>query len=263
MDENKTELPTENLDDLEKRAVEQALAKTSWNKTHAARLLGVSLDTLRRRVRDFGMPDAPRAHNPYSPLGTLESDLAKPVMDWLERRGLIPYGEVAYSNRAIDIVGLNDTEVEAVELKRCLSRQVIHQAYINQLASHRSWCAVASRPREFSDRLHNGLGLLVVYRGEVEVIVEATRREDVINQRRIAQIRGACHYKVPRGPAGLPNMKGIGPAQSVYDAVQRYTIENPRATWQEIFASVPNHYAHFRSMQGAMGVIRERRLRKA
>lgn len=189
----------------------------------------------------------------------LESDLAKPVMDWLAGRGFTPFGEVKFCNRAIDVVGLSDTELEAVELKLCLTRHVIYQAYLNQLASNRSWCAVSTRPRRFAERVLHGLGLLVVTPAGVEVLVEAQESHRILNRRRMEQVRGACAYKTPHGPAGTPTMRGIGPAQMVYDAVERYRSGNPGAGWDDVFANVPNHYAHQRSMQGAMRVVRGRR----
>lgn len=187
----------------------------------------------------------------------LETELANPVMDWLESRGFTPYGEVPWYNRAIDVVGLCGDYVWAVELKLSLSRQVIAQAHLNQLTVHRSWCAVASRPRTHEKRLREGLGLLVVSGGTVEVLVEAQLRTEITSEDRCRRIRGACAYKSPRGEAGMPTMRGIGPAQFVFDAVQKFIADNPRATWGQIFDCVPNHYAHARSMQGAMRVVRD------
>ena len=48
------------LEQVERRLVEQALAKAGWNVTRAARLLNLSRDTLRYRIEKFGLaPDAP------------------------------------------------------------------------------------------------------------------------------------------------------------------------------------------------------------
>lgn len=185
-----------------------------------------------------------------------ETDLAQPVFDWLESRGFTPFAEVPYCDRAIDIVGISEAAVEGVELKRCLNRRVMQQAVINQVTVHRSWCAVGTRPRRFTERIRHGLGLLIVANGTVEVLVDAERM-DVTSENRIRRLRGACFYKEPRGQAGLPTMRGIGPAQLVFDAVEKFIAENPRATWAEIFEAVPNHYAHARSMQGAMRVVRD------
>lgn len=192
-----------------------------------------------------------------------ESDLANPVMEWLRARGLTPYGEIGWGGRAIDVVGLSDTEVWAVELKLGLTQKVIYQAMINQVTAHRSWCAVASKPRCWEKRLPEGVGLLVIESETVRVFREAVFCPKIINRHRLGQIRGTCAYKTPGGKAGLPTMRGIGVAQRVYDAVQGYVVANPSASWAEIFKVVPNHYAHPRSMQGAMRMVRDVRAARA
>jgi DNA-binding NtrC family response regulator len=43
------------LDDLEKDLIVQALEKTNHNKSHAAKLLGISYDALRYQIKKFGL----------------------------------------------------------------------------------------------------------------------------------------------------------------------------------------------------------------
>ena len=43
------------LAEAEEGAVRAALAATGWNKTEAARLLGISRPRLQRKIRDFGL----------------------------------------------------------------------------------------------------------------------------------------------------------------------------------------------------------------
>ncbi len=43
------------LEQVERRLVEQALAKADWNVTRAARLLNLTRDTLRYRIEKFGL----------------------------------------------------------------------------------------------------------------------------------------------------------------------------------------------------------------
>lgn len=191
-----------------------------------------------------------------------EADMAAPVMNWLQSRGLTPYGEVRWYSQTIDVVGLTDDTIEAVEMKLSLTKHVLYQAHLNQLASHRSWCAVATRPRKYAERMPTGVGLLVVTADGVEVLVEAEERRDKASPRYIHQIRGRCEYKTPFGEAGLPTMRGIGPAQEVYDRMEKYKAENPTAKWVDIYRDVPNHYAHARSMQGAMSVVEGSRARR-
>jgi DNA-binding NtrC family response regulator/pSer/pThr/pTyr-binding forkhead associated (FHA) protein len=49
------QLPTLNLDELEARAIRQALAQTGGNNTQAARLLGIHRDTLISKMKKFGI----------------------------------------------------------------------------------------------------------------------------------------------------------------------------------------------------------------
>ena len=50
-------LPEEgiNLDDLEKKLIMQALKKAAGNKTLAAKLLGLSYDSLRYQIKKFNL----------------------------------------------------------------------------------------------------------------------------------------------------------------------------------------------------------------
>jgi transcriptional regulator with GAF, ATPase, and Fis domain len=57
-------LPPEgaNLDDVERQLLLQALDRSSWNQTHAGRLLGINRDQVRYRIEKFGLtPPTPRA----------------------------------------------------------------------------------------------------------------------------------------------------------------------------------------------------------
>lgn len=48
--------PGTSLEDLERLAVEQALNQHQGNRTHAARTLGISVRTLQRKLKAWGMP---------------------------------------------------------------------------------------------------------------------------------------------------------------------------------------------------------------
>ncbi|HKJ01128.1 MAG TPA: sigma-54 dependent transcriptional regulator, partial [Longimicrobiales bacterium] len=49
------ELPALNLDELERRAIEEALVRTAWHQGQAAELLGISDRTLHRKIRTLGL----------------------------------------------------------------------------------------------------------------------------------------------------------------------------------------------------------------
>jgi DNA-binding NtrC family response regulator len=48
--------PDTSLEDLERAAVEQALVQHRGNRTHAAKMLGISVRTLQRKLKAWGMP---------------------------------------------------------------------------------------------------------------------------------------------------------------------------------------------------------------
>jgi DNA-binding NtrC family response regulator len=56
--------PGTSLEDLERAAVEQALAQHQGNRTHAAKTLGISVRTLQRKLKAWGIPMT--ATNPNS-----------------------------------------------------------------------------------------------------------------------------------------------------------------------------------------------------
>jgi DNA-binding NtrC family response regulator len=61
--------PGTSLDDLERAAVEQALTEHQGNRTHAAKTLGISVRTLQRKLKAWGMPFAASYNQaPASPL---------------------------------------------------------------------------------------------------------------------------------------------------------------------------------------------------
>jgi DNA-binding NtrC family response regulator len=62
--------PGTSLEDLERVAVEQALAQHHGNRTHAAKTLGISVRTLQRKLKAWGMPLAS-----FQPNNSLSSNL--------------------------------------------------------------------------------------------------------------------------------------------------------------------------------------------
>lgn len=200
----------------------------------------------------------------------LESDLSEPVSDWLVARGFTPYAEVPvpyWGPRVIDLVGRNGSELIAVELKRCLTRSVIHQTYICDLITDQRYAAVGTRPSQTGIALcrKQGIGLLSVRNGAVSVILNprpsgfATGERDAIRQDWAKKINAVLDHAEPFGIAGMPNRKGVGPAQECYNRVQEYLATNERASWRQIFANVRNHYVSPKSMCSAMKAVAEGR----
>jgi DNA-binding NtrC family response regulator len=74
--------PGTSLEDLERAAVEQALAQHHGNRTHAAKTLGISVRTLQRKLKAWGIPVMAMQHSaptssfllaPHSPPSTFSA----------------------------------------------------------------------------------------------------------------------------------------------------------------------------------------------
>jgi len=93
-----------------------------------------------------------------------ESDLARPVADWLREKKYTVYSEVPFFSRCIDMVGVKGKKIIVVELKLICNLHVIKQAAIAQLATHDVYVAVATNPRRQSLArcMRIGLGVLCV-----------------------------------------------------------------------------------------------------
>lgn len=59
--------PGTSLEDLERAAVEQALTQHHGNRTHAAKTLGISVRTLQRKLKAWGMPIVSTQNNNPAP----------------------------------------------------------------------------------------------------------------------------------------------------------------------------------------------------
>lgn len=201
----------------------------------------------------------------------LESDLSKPISDWLVARGYTPYAEVPvpyWGPRVIDLVGRKGAELIAVELKRSLTRSVIHQTYLCDLFTDQRYAAVGTRPSQAGIDLcrKQGIGLLSVRNGAVSLVLNprpsgfATGERDSIRQDWAKKMNALLDNAEPNGIAGMPCRKGVGPAQECYDRVQGYLETNADATWKTIFANVRNHYSSANSMCSAMKAVAEGRI---
>lgn len=186
-----------------------------------------------------------------------EFQLSEPVSEWLRSRGCRVYAEVIYSGCTIDLVGIHGEMpghiVNAVELKRHFSDTAFGQVSYHQYKVHFSWIAAFSKPRQSTIEYaqQQRIGLLTVKDDQVTVVLEAQRnhvRSHPLMIRRAHQ----------GGLAGKASSIGPGPAQQVYEAVAKYRTENPQAKWNEIYLSVPNHYATANSLAGGMRSVDER-----
>lgn len=182
-----------------------------------------------------------------------EAAMSPWVVAWLKSLGYSAYAERGVW-RPIDHIGIrwSDRSIICVEMKCSLSDKVIYQAFLNQLITPLSYVAVPRMPRAKSIERIKGacLGLLV----DGVVVVEPVARKDYdkFGQHYRDQIYRQCEGAVEDEVGGLPTLLGDGPAIRVAAAVRAYREANPQAKWRDIWANVPNHYQHYRSMQGAV-----------
>lgn len=188
-----------------------------------------------------------------------ESDLYPAVKAWLEAFGCVVYPEVHIYHRPVDVVGIGPMII-GVEMKLCLSKKVVQQAYTLCLSCDRSYVAVASRPKNIGLAASAGIGVLRVHGGSVEVLSESAHREPPSQYHR-KNLVDLCSRLPTDGIGGVPNLDGVGPAQDCAKRVEAYRAVNPGASWKDIFANVPNHYANAKSMQGALTCSLPLRLR--
>lgn len=78
---------------------------------------------------------------------TSETDIAKPVIPWLEDQGFEVYQEVKIISGVADVVGVVSNRRLIIETKRQLSLQLIEQAYERTLSAHWVSIAVPQRAR--------------------------------------------------------------------------------------------------------------------
>lgn len=193
-----------------------------------------------------------------------EVDLSEPVRLWLESRGYEPYAEIQFLYKTPDWLGLRkeDGTTIAVEMKRSLTREVIHQAYTLNLACEFVFVAVGTRPRKTGvDHCERrGIGVLSVVDGAIQVVLESVTKGNFPSKSWKGELIERLKLCEPGGVAGKPTELESGPAQDCYERVQEYKALHPKATWQEIFDNVANHYASARSMAGSMRAAVKRRL---
>lgn len=183
-----------------------------------------------------------------------EKELFPPIKAWLESAGFTVYTEVPLWGSNVDVVGERDDLQIAIELKMSLSRKVIHQAMRSKACTPCCYCAVPTKPRQdgLDAAKRQGVGVLRVKEGKVELVLapwsDGWRRRRKFRTGNLA----------PGEEAGKPNLKGEGPGQEVLRLVNEYREKNPKATWKEMYANVPNHYASYRSMQTSVAKTIER-----
>lgn len=194
-----------------------------------------------------------------------EADLAKPVANWLRQQGYVVYAEIPCLSRCVDFIGLRNSDIICVELKKSLTTKqpkrarnytspVLYQARSCQLITPTVYVAVATKPRVNSIEAckKKGVGILrVCSESEVIEIVSPRKRFEPLGYLQ-KEVKTQCIAFGPSDDAGKPQQAGKGPAQEVGKCVQQYVKEHPKAGWKEIYENVPNHYSNYRSLSCVM-----------
>lgn len=181
-----------------------------------------------------------------------ETKLFPPVRDWLASQGYTVFAECW----GHDVVAYRGDWIVVVELKMSLTRRLYGQCVRATMFADAVYGATPCRPRALERFTETGLGVLRVT-AAVETLSHPSNisraRNDSHHQRALERLRG--WNPLANQVAGVPMLAGCGPRQDCVSRVRQYLAANPSAGWREIFRDVPNHYAHHRSMRGALQSI--------
>ena len=196
-----------------------------------------------------------------------ENKLAEPVAKWLKAKGYTVYCEVSpplATGYFVDIVGVRGKFIIAIELKMSLTRNVICQANRHHLFAHKTYVAVASKPRKTSiERCKSGinLGVLQVLNGTVTEH-HIPKLEKPFDEYTTELIRRLTITIPGYSEAGKPTLPETGANKAVYELIREYLQIHPSANWKELYREVPNHYASVGSMQTSMRIRQGFRLKR-
>ncbi len=163
-----------------------------------------------------------------------------------------------YRDKA-DAVAMRDDRLMIVEAKVSLNRSLRLQLYRRQLAADLVLAVVGKMPRpqgvEWCEERR--IGLWVVSDEGVTELAECLQQRHMNAHYRELMIEQLEHADESVA-GGVPHLKGIGVAQDCQRRVNEYRAEHPKATWKEIFANVPSHYATAANMYSALRSNAER-----
>jgi hypothetical protein len=184
-----------------------------------------------------------------------ESKLYTPVRDWLTQQGYIVFPECW----GRDVVAYRGSHIITVELKMSMTRALYFQLIRAAVFSDAVFAAVPVRSRASTIEVYRQHKIGILRVGEaVEVVLPAPENREAWCKKQHDDALECLRGWDPPPEitvAGLPTLKGSGPAQQCANRVRDYLQQNPAAGWRDIYRNVPNHYAHHRSMRGAMPQI--------
>ena len=176
-----------------------------------------------------------------------ESKLFAPVKAWLTAQGFVVFAE-AWGH---DIVAIRGDEIVTVELKMSFSRRLWQQCGSASPMSDRVYAAsptVCRKPPE----CYRDIGILRVTDETVVIVREPVGKPwKPMHDRAVQALRNRVPDETVVG--GVPVLAGEGPRQRCRKRCAEYVRAHPKATWKDLYEHVDNHYAHHRSMAGALG----------
>ncbi len=182
-----------------------------------------------------------------------ESLMAEPVTQWMRSLFLEVIPEVTVVWSPVDLVGMSaDWRVmHAVEMKTTWNRSLFRKfSWLASVADY-LWFATKGSPSTSTlDALRQrGIGVFSVQQG---VILTPRRNTKIAQRYRVRAIDKA--KRASRDVvAGLPTLKGQGPAQRCWNAIESFLASKPSASVRDVFEAVPNHYAHYKSFSQVFG----------
>lgn len=191
-----------------------------------------------------------------------ESDLYLPMKQWFVKQGYQVRPEIPMFFRSFDAVATKDNIVIAIEMKLSLTKTLYHQIIHGHSFADYSYVMIATKPNEESEALSRCLGQgigVLSYKDQVLLQLYPAKRNEkyaaIYHQRAIDLVKV---IEDSDAIGGKPNLKGVGPAQTVKRLINSYLKKTPGATWKALYRDIPNHYSSYRSMQGAMYLLSQR-----
>ncbi|MCC7572216.1 MAG: hypothetical protein KO464_02365 [Candidatus Methanofastidiosum sp.] len=190
-----------------------------------------------------------------------ETDLAAPITEHLEACGWDVYKEVPCGSGVADILAVKDNKIWVVELKRCLSLQLLDQAIDRHFKTHYVSIAVpmpkTSKPAITSIAVNTvlnsyGIGVFMVKTGRSQVI--EVRKPDLfrdVRDKTIKKLLASLHPKMKKNIAGSTAGNRWTPWKEWRTNVQRIVKANPGISPKEMVARLPT-LAPYRKSKNAM-----------
>lgn len=189
-----------------------------------------------------------------------ETQVAEPIVAWLEEMGWAVYQEVASSDGRADIVAVRERVRWVIEVKRSLSLALLAQAHAWKRRAHRVSIAYPRGRMDDTRRLAHeyaaadGIGIIEVERQQwtptqptvvvIEVAKPALRRTVLP----VTLVEAQRTY----AKAGNADGKFWSPFRETCERVRKTVDAHPGLTIREVVDAIDHHYASKQSARGAL-----------